>query len=79
MHGGDITLREVKVMFIGSKDMRDEEAVPDNGNRTLYRALQSCRQVGFCALDVLPEAVKGVEEFAGRWDADGAGFPPPAH
>src|SRR5690349_11696951 len=80
MHGGDVTLGEIKVVVIFREDMRDEQAVVFNrdrgletGNDQLFFALVSG---GF---HVLPEAVKGIEKLTQRRNGNASDRPAAVH
>src|SRR5690606_10502830 len=63
MHRGDVPLREVEVVVVARKNVRDQEAIVNygdgslqSGNGKLFLALIA---IGF---DVLPETMKRIEE-----------------
>src|SRR5690606_12389960 len=67
VHGGDISLGQIEVIVILRKDMWNQKAVVDDGNRS-FKAGDAELFFALVAggLDVLPEAVKRIQELAQR-------------
>src|SRR5690349_5402083 len=80
MHGGDVTLGEIKVVVVFRKDMRDQEAVVfyrHGGFQTRYDELFFALVSG--GLHVLPEAVIGIEKLAQRRNGNASDCPAAVH